>query len=40
MMILGMLAGLAGGALVASVTAHLRARSTTADLSALQPELR
>ena len=39
MMVAGLVAGLAGGVLGASVMAHLRARSTTADLSALQPEL-
>jgi len=40
MMILGLFAGLAGGVLGASITAGLRARSTAADLSALQLELR
>ena len=39
MMILGLLAGLAGGVLGASITADLRARSTAADLVALQPEM-
>jgi hypothetical protein len=39
MMILGLLAGLAGGVLGASITAHPSARSTAADLFALEPEL-
>jgi hypothetical protein len=39
MAILGLLAGLAGGVLGASITAHLRGRSTAAGLSALEPEV-